>query len=128
MRDEPRPVGPNPSHLLMAAGAIPGSLLPDTFTQREAWFRRYEYLNYLRCCRAANRSATVALAAVPAAAAIAAAMFGSSSAAFAPLNALAFMSRAAARSPVACAVRVIAPTATLMPLTPLALLRPAPSP
>jgi hypothetical protein len=33
---------------------------PDTFTRREARFRRYEWLNYLRCCRAANRSATVA--------------------------------------------------------------------
>src|SRR5580700_11444380 len=80
--------------------------------------------HYLRCCRAANRSATVALAAVPVAAAIAAAMFGSSSALFAPLNALAFMSRAAARSRVACAARVIASRATLMPL-PLPLLRPA---
>src|SRR5215813_15047936 len=49
-------------------------------------FRRYKWLNYLRCCRAANRSATVAFATVSTAAAIAAAMFGSSSAAFAPLN------------------------------------------
>src|SRR6516225_4587885 len=64
---------------------------PDTFTRREARlrFRRYKWLDYLRCCRAANRSATVAFAAAPAAAAIAAAMFGSSSAVFAPLNALA---------------------------------------
>src|SRR5215813_10009688 len=99
---------------------------PDTFTRREGRFRRYKRLNYLRCCRAANRSATVAFATVPAAAAIAAAMFGSSSAAFASLNALAFMSRVAARSRVACAVCVIASTATLMPLPlPLPLLRPA---
>jgi len=45
---------------------------------------------------------------------------------FAPLNALAFMSRVAARSRVACAVCIIASTATLMPLPlPLPLLRPA---
>jgi len=87
-------------------------------------FRPYKRLNYLRCCRAANRSATVAFATVPAAADIAAAMFGSSSVVFAPLNALAFMSRVAARSRVACAVCIIASTATLMPL-PLPLLRPA---
>src|SRR5215472_14499621 len=60
---------------------------PIPFTRREGRFRRYKQLNYLRCCRAANRSATVAFATVPTAAAIAAAMFGSSSAAFAPLNA-----------------------------------------
>src|SRR6266446_4520711 len=51
----------------------------DTFTGRDARFR----------CRAANRSATVAFATVPAAAAIAAAMLGSSLAVLAPLNALA---------------------------------------
>ena len=51
---------------------------PDSFARREGRFRRYKRLNYLRRCRAANRSATVAFATVPAAAAIAAAMFGSS--------------------------------------------------
>src|ERR1700674_1354066 len=125
MRDEPRPVGTHPIYVLLAAGAIPSVVFsPDTFTRREARFRRHKWLNYLRCCRAANRSATVAFPAFPAAAAIAAAMFGSSSAVFAPLNALAFMSRAAARSRVACAVRVIASRATLIQL-PLPLLRPA---
>ena len=74
-----------------------GKDAPDTSTRRAGRFRRSKRLNYLRRCRAASRSATVAFATVPAAAAIAAAMFGSSSAAFAPLNALAFMSRVAAR-------------------------------
>src|SRR6516164_10895395 len=65
-----------------------GKDAPDTSTRRAGRFRRHKRSNYLRCCRAANRSATVAFATVPAAASIAAAMFGSSSAAFAPLNAL----------------------------------------
>src|ERR1700738_1570448 len=98
MRDEPRPVATHPIYVLLAAGTIPSVVFsPETFTRREARFRRYKWLNYLRRCRAAKRSATVAFAAVPAAAAIAAAMFGSSSAVFPPLNALAFMLTAAAQ-------------------------------
>jgi hypothetical protein len=48
-----------------------GKDAPDTFPRREGRFRRYKRLNYLRCCRSANRSATATFATVPTAAAIA---------------------------------------------------------
>jgi hypothetical protein len=98
MRDEPRTLLALTGFTTRSGGNSRRRILPDTYSRREAPFRRYKWLNYLRCCRAANRSATVEFALIPAAAAIAAAMLGSSSAVFAPLNALAFMSRTAARS------------------------------